>query len=87
MITFLDTIVYDEYGRAAVRADSVEYENIHVSYFEYEMSPSIKAAGGKFSLVCEETGMQKFYRSDAMAMHALNKFIRDNQKLVDGYCS
>ena len=53
MITFLDTIVYDEYGRAAVRADSVEYENIHVSYFEYEMSPSIKAAGGKFSLVCE----------------------------------
>lgn len=80
---YLDLILVDsDYGECAVRADSVPYDNIHVSYFEFENSPRIKAAGGCFCLYCKETGNKKFYRSDYMAMNALNKFIEDNKKVL-----
>ena len=75
---YYDNIVRDEtYGRCKYLAESVEYGDIHISYLEYEMSPVVKKAGGRYCLQCEETGESKFYRTDYMAMHALNKFIKD----------
>ena len=83
---YLDLIFVDsDYGECAVRADSVPYDNIHVSYFEFENTSKVRAAGGKFCLYCEETGIKKFYRSDYLAMNALDKFIEDNKRVLTEY--
>ena len=87
MITFYDTIIYDnEYGRCAVRADSVEYDGIHVSYLEFEKTPKIKLAGGCYCLHCIETDVKKFYKNEYIMMHSINKFINDNLEIINGNC-
>lgn len=84
---YIDFIIRDkEYGDYAVRAEEVEYDDIHVSLYEFENTPKVREAGGRYCLHCIETGQKKFYRNDFMAMHALNKFIDDNKELYRG-CS
>lgn len=89
---YIDLIIHDEeYGDCAVRAEEVEYDDIHVSLYEFENTPKVKEAGGRYCLYCSETDVKKFYRNEFMAMHALNKFIDDNKELYrrcsSGNCS
>lgn len=89
---YIDLIIHDEeYGDCAVRAEEVEYDGIHVSLYEFENTPKVKEAGGRYCLHCIETDRKKFYRNEFMAMHALNKFIDDNKELYrrcsSGNCS
>lgn len=78
----LDVMVHDDkYGDCAVRADEVEYEDIHVSLYEFNNTPKVRIAGGCYCLHCSETGVRKFYKNESMAMNALSKFIDDNKEL------
>ena len=78
----LDVVVHDDiYGDCAVRADEVEYEDIHVSLYELENTPKVRIAGGRYCLHCSETGVKKFCKNESMAMNALSKFIDDNKEL------
>ena len=89
---YIDLIIHDDvYGDCVVRAEEVEYDGIHVSLYEFENTPKVKAAGGRYCLHCIETDVMKFYKNEFMAMHALNKFIEDNKELYrrcpSGNCS
>lgn len=87
MITYYDTVLYDnEYGRCAMRTDSVDYGRIHVSYLEFEKTPKVKLAGGCYCLYCIETGIKKFYKNEYIMMRSLNKFIKDNSENINGNC-
>lgn len=71
----------DKYGQFIDLCSTYyEEDNVTIWYRQYVNSPKIKSLGGIYVLWCEETNNYVFARNDYMAMHRLEKFIKDCSK-------
>lgn len=70
----------DEYGVYHILA-TMDENGDEIEYLHYDFnSKQLKLLGGSFSLRCADKGLQRWYRNDYMAMHALTKFCEEANK-------
>lgn len=71
----------DAIGYYEVQA-CVDYGDVIVDYLKYEKTNETRKRGGCYSLLCEDTGAQKFYGTEKKLYDDLNNFIEDNKSRI-----